>query len=122
MLGDRPIAAGDRLYAVIAAANRDPGRYSCPGELDLESGQQKSHLGFGIGPRFCIGASLARAEAQELVTGMADRFSQLTFDSELGAAHLVGFHIRSFRPLYASYVERLDDIPGYIWDPARQHS
>jgi cytochrome P450 len=57
------LAAGDHVYAMLAAANRDPSRWERPAEFDVQR-EAKAHLGFGWGPHLCIGAPLARLEAR----------------------------------------------------------
>jgi cytochrome P450 len=57
------LSAGDQAYALIAAANRDPLRWSDPDRFDVGR-EPKAHLGFGWGPHLCIGAPLARLETR----------------------------------------------------------
>jgi cytochrome P450 len=57
------VAADDIVYAMIAAANRDPARWRDPDRFDVRRPGQ-SHLGFGHGRHLCIGAALARLETQ----------------------------------------------------------
>lgn len=61
-LDGETIRAGDRVFLVTAAANRDPGRFPDPDRFDVRRGRT-SHLGFGFGIHFCIGAPLARLVA-----------------------------------------------------------
>jgi cytochrome P450 len=56
------ITAGQRIYAVIASANRDRQVFEAPDELDIARLQQR-HYAFGYGTHFCLGAPLARLEA-----------------------------------------------------------
>jgi cytochrome P450 len=72
-LGARAIRAGDMLYAVIAAANRDPAQFPEPDTLDLER-KENRHLSFGMGIHFCLGAPLARLELQIALTALIQRF------------------------------------------------
>ena len=53
---------GDRIMAMIVAANLDAGANTCPERLDLER-RPNRHLAFGTGIHFCLGHQLARIEA-----------------------------------------------------------
>jgi cytochrome P450 family 142 subfamily A polypeptide 1 len=66
---------GDRILMLYASANRDERVFTDPDTLDLTR-EPNPHLGFGIGPHFCLGANLARMEVktvfQELLTRLPD--------------------------------------------------
>ncbi|MEU4255897.1 cytochrome P450 [Streptomyces fradiae] len=67
-LDGRAVRAGDRLFLVTAAANRDPDRFADPGRFDVRRGTGGPlHLGFGFGAHFCVGAALARLVAVSAV-------------------------------------------------------
>jgi len=61
-LDGHEVRAGDRIFLVTAAANRDPARFPAPDVFDLRR-DGGTHLGFGFGAHFCIGAALARLVA-----------------------------------------------------------
>jgi cytochrome P450 len=63
MLGGKPVRKGQRVVALLAAANRDPERFTDPERLDLAR-EDNRHLAFGWGAHFCFGAPLARLEGQ----------------------------------------------------------
>jgi cytochrome P450 len=55
---------GQRVFLVLAAANRDPEVFAAPDELHIDRDDAKKHLGFGGGGHFCMGAALARMETR----------------------------------------------------------
>lgn len=63
VLGGSTIRAGDRLFLMINAANRDPAMFPDPDRLTLDR-EPNPHVAFGYGPHYCVGAPLARLEAQ----------------------------------------------------------
>ncbi|MHC1561279.1 cytochrome P450 [Actinomycetospora sp. C-140] len=76
VIGDVPVAAGEKLLLVYGAANRDSDVFPEPDALDLRR-SPNPHQGFGAhGPHFCLGAHLARREIavlfRELFAGMPD--------------------------------------------------
>ena len=67
------IRRGSRVALLLASANHDETCFSDPERLDLRR-SGKRHLSFGYGVHTCIGAALARMEAQVLLTEIARRF------------------------------------------------
>jgi pimeloyl-[acyl-carrier protein] synthase len=74
-LGDKRISKGSRVVAVLAAANRDPGRFPDPEQLDLLRSDNR-HLAFGWAAHFCFGAPLARMEGQIAFNTLLRRLSR----------------------------------------------
>ncbi|WP_250282429.1 MULTISPECIES: cytochrome P450 [unclassified Frankia] len=75
-LGGQRLREGDRIFAMLAAANRDPAVFASPDEIVLE-GRANGHLAFSKGVHFCLGAPLARLEGQIAFRHMAERFPRL---------------------------------------------
>jgi cytochrome P450 len=73
------IQRGERLIPFMASANRDPRQFERPDRLDLGRHPNR-HLAFGYGIHFCLGAPLARLEAQLAFTTLLRRFPQLRLD------------------------------------------
>jgi pimeloyl-[acyl-carrier protein] synthase len=57
------VRAGEQVIAMLDAANRDPAVFPSPEALDIQRDASR-HVSFGAGPHYCLGAALARAEAQ----------------------------------------------------------
>ncbi len=94
------IAAGSTVLALLGAANRDPARFTDPDRLDVGRAEG-SPISFGGGIHFCLGASLARMEAQIVVDRLLDRFAtielvgdQPTHRDSLTLRGLVDLHVR----------------------------
>ncbi|MCO1653999.1 cytochrome P450 family protein [Pseudonocardia humida] len=69
-----PIAAGEAVVASIVAANRDPRAFDEPETLDVTRRPGRAaHLGFAHGPHFCLGAGLARAQAEVAIAALLER-------------------------------------------------
>jgi cytochrome P450 len=68
---------GDRLFAIINAANRDGAQFPDPDKVDLGR-QPNRHLTFGQGPHFCLGAQLARLEARIALPALIERFPNMS--------------------------------------------
>ena len=75
MLGTRQIRAGQILYAMVAAANRDPAQFVDPDTLDLGRTDNR-HLGFSVGMHFCLGAPLVRLELEIALGAILERFGE----------------------------------------------
>ncbi|MXV90396.1 MAG: cytochrome P450 [Acidimicrobiia bacterium] len=60
-IAGRPMAVGDDVVMLFGSAQRDPRRFDLPDRLDVGRGDP-THIGFGGGIHFCVGAPLARAE------------------------------------------------------------
>ena len=67
---------GERVLALIAAANRDPDLYDHPDQIDIHRPDIK-HLSFGGGRHLCLGAPLARMEAQVAIRELLQRFDPI---------------------------------------------
>ena len=90
------IPSGDRVSAMVAAANRDPAHFPDPDTLDIGRKVDR-HLAFGHGTHFCLGAMLARLEAVVAIAAYLRRFPSPRYDE----AGLVWGRDVSFRSLLA---------------------
>jgi len=70
------IRAGDAVIFNLGAANHDERVFADPGRFDVTR-HPNPHLTFGYGPRFCIGAPLARVELQTVVARLVGRLPTL---------------------------------------------
>jgi len=80
-LGSKLIRTGQQVVSVVGAANRDPAAFSDPDRLDIGR-QEKSHISFGRGIHYCLGASLATLEGRIAFEGLLERFSTVRLAAE----------------------------------------
>jgi cytochrome P450 len=73
-----PIAAGTMVYLCIASAHYDSLAYRDPDTYDLH--RAGTHLGFGLGPHYCVGAPLAKIEARAAIAALFETFPNLRLD------------------------------------------
>jgi cytochrome P450 len=67
---------GDRIMAMVAAANMDPGAIEHPERLDLAR-RPNRHISFGTGIHFCLGHQLARLEGICALQALFTRWPRL---------------------------------------------
>lgn len=74
-LGGVELPADSHLLLLWGAANRDPVEFDRPEEFRLDRPGGKGHISFGKGAHFCVGAALARLEAQIVLRLLLERTS-----------------------------------------------
>ena len=75
-VGGHHVPKGQQVVTLLAAANRDPARFEDPDRLDLARPDNR-HLTFSGGMHYCLGAALARVEAQVAIGSLVRRFPGL---------------------------------------------
>ncbi|WP_420031573.1 cytochrome P450 family protein [Streptomyces sp. cg28] len=80
-LAGTSIAAGDAVLVSLAAASRDPAHYSDAGRFDLRR-TGPAHIAFGHGLHRCLGAPLARMEAETALRRFLARFPEVAFATD----------------------------------------
>jgi len=76
-----PIASGQKVAALIGAANRDPAVFAAPDAMDVGR-DPNPHIGFGAGLHFCLGAPLARVELRTALATLLRRMPGLSLAEE----------------------------------------
>jgi cytochrome P450 len=90
-----PVPAGTRVALLMGAANRDPARFPDPDRLQLDR-DSTSHVTFGLGVHFCLGAPLARLELQVALRTLLDHAPRL---GVTGGTRRPGFVLRGWSSL-----------------------
>ncbi|ALI27258.1 putative cytochrome P450 hydroxylase [Mycolicibacterium fortuitum] len=77
--GGTTVPAGSAMLLLFGAANRDPRRYRDPDTFDIHR-DNISHLTFGKGLHYCLGANLARLEGRVALDELLNRFPEWEID------------------------------------------
>jgi cytochrome P450 len=80
-IGGITVGKGQKVAALLGAANHDPAVFAAPETLDVGR-TENPHISFGAGVHFCIGAPLARVELQAAFGALLDRTSSLELGGE----------------------------------------
>ncbi|MGH9274815.1 MAG: cytochrome P450 [Acidimicrobiales bacterium] len=81
-VGGVDIKAGTPVMLLNGAANRDPRRFECPHEFQVDRDNAQSHLAFGRGVHSCPGGPLARAEGRISVERILDQMRNIRLSEE----------------------------------------
>ena len=76
-IGDVTIPTGSRVLLSFGAANRDPTAFDDPDEYRADR-DPRTHVAFGYGAHMCLGAPLARMEAQAVLRQLVTRVARIT--------------------------------------------
>ncbi len=96
-IGGKLIRTGEVVISAIGAANRDPEVFDHPETLDIGR-QEISHLSFGRGIHYCLGAPLALLEARVAFAALLDRFASIRLADE--SRHRQGVVLRGVEHLW----------------------
>jgi len=75
-IGGKTIRKGDLVTVLFGATNRDPARFTDPDRFDITR-TENEHLAFSMGVHYCLGASLARQEAQVAIDAIVRRYPEI---------------------------------------------
>jgi hypothetical protein len=102
-LGGKKIAKGESVLCLLGSANRDPAVYpDRPDRLDITRPNVRP-LSFGGGIHFCLGAQLARIEAEIAISTLLRRLPDLRLDDAANPEWRPTFVLRGLKRLPASW-------------------
>jgi cytochrome P450 len=102
-LADKNIPKGETVLCLLGSANRDPAVYpDRPDRLDITR-QNVRPLSFGGGIHFCLGAQLARIEAEIAISTLLRRLPELRLDDAENPEWRPTFVLRGLKRLPASW-------------------
>jgi cytochrome P450 len=87
-VGGVPINEGELVGIAFGAANHDGSRFECPHSFNPDRRNAHTHVAFGYGTHFCIGAPLARLEAKLGLQTFLDRFGTIELSSNDSPAYV----------------------------------
>ena len=77
-----PVSQWDTVTLVLGSANRDPAHFDDPDRVDLDRGDTR-HVGFGLGPHFCLGAALTRLEVSTVLDLLVRRYPDMAVTADV---------------------------------------
>ncbi len=98
-LGGAKIPEGAQLQLLYAAGNRDEAEFKKSAVFDMTRENSASHLAFGGGVHFCLGASLARRESRIALETLVQRIPDLRLAPGQSAKRIAHFFMRGFEKL-----------------------
>ncbi|MET0384154.1 MAG: cytochrome P450 [Burkholderiaceae bacterium] len=83
------IRRGDRIFLLLASANRDPQEFASPDDIDPDRPEGR-HMTFGTGAHSCIGRMLSRIQIESLITELVKCLPDLTLDAAASVRTQIG--------------------------------
>lgn len=106
-IGGTTIPAKSVVLFCYGAANRDEEMFGCPHEFDLNRKNAGSHMAFGSGVHFCVGAMLARQDMLSSIRLLLERMENIRLAKDLpDPVHLPGLFLLPMKEMFLSFDPR----------------
>ncbi|MDO8433128.1 MAG: cytochrome P450 [Candidatus Binatus sp.] len=103
-IGGVKIPAGSLIFVMFASGNRDEAQYKDAAGFDLRRENARTHLSFGQGVHFCLGAALARLEGKVAFETLLARLRNIRFaPAGNDFTHTPSFILRGLRALHIEF-------------------
>jgi cytochrome P450 len=106
VVDQQSIPRGAMIWVVWGAANRDDRIFECPADLNSSRHNLRSHMSFGHGIHFCIGAPLARLEARIALESVLSRLQAIQLDTRDAIAYEANYMIHGISRLPLTFSAR----------------
>ncbi|WP_211241367.1 cytochrome P450 [Pseudonocardia spinosispora] len=93
-LGGATLPAGSHILLLWGSANRDADTFERPDDLILDRPNLRSHLAFGRGAHFCVGANLARMEATVALSTLLAQSATVTLAPDTAPVRTPSIFVR----------------------------
>ncbi|CAM2175513.1 cytochrome P450 [Burkholderia orbicola] len=107
-IGGVRIAGGDHIFLPFASVNRDPDRHAQADCLHLQRTGDPGHVAFGRGAHFCLGAPLARLNANIAIESILDRLTDIRLSGDRPYEYNKSYMVRCLSYLRLSFAT----LPG----------
>jgi cytochrome P450 len=107
-LREQKIQSGDRIIAWIGSANHDESVFTDPEQFNIKRSNSISHVGFGHGIHFCLGAPLARLEGLVVLRVILQRLQDLMLDPDY-----IKNDMQGLSPIQSVFFHGVDHLPTF---------
>ena len=103
-VGGVRIPAGSQIIVIYGSANRDDGQFPGADRMDIRRDNARTHLAFGQGVHFCIGAALARQEGRIAFETLLGRLNNIRLTpGRNDFTHTPSFILRGLKELWLEF-------------------
>lgn len=97
------VPEGTQVFLSLGAANHQPELFDSPTDFDIRRKNARKHIAFGHGIHFCLGARLARLEAQVAIEALVERLPSLRLVEDQQLSYSENITFRGPQELYIDW-------------------